>query len=86
MRHVTQLTDDKLPRNAEFNIKPRAQALVDKWQNTHIYPSTENAGGAGGTAAPAEGVKHTSEPTKDAEVVNGDATAAPTVDVPMAEA
>lgn len=32
MRHIAVLPDDKVPRNAEFKFKDRADALVKKWQ------------------------------------------------------
>jgi hypothetical protein len=33
MRHIAALTDDKVPRNAEYNFLGRAQTLVDKWHD-----------------------------------------------------
>jgi hypothetical protein len=32
MRHIAVLSDEKVPRNAEFQFKERADALVKKWQ------------------------------------------------------
>ena len=31
MRHITVLTDDKVPRDDEFKFRERAKALVDQW-------------------------------------------------------
>ncbi len=33
MRHIAALSEDKVPRNAEYNFLGRAQTLVDKWHD-----------------------------------------------------
>lgn len=33
MRHIAALEDEKVPRDNEFKIKERAQALVNKWHS-----------------------------------------------------
>ncbi|KAF9447901.1 hypothetical protein P691DRAFT_705908 [Macrolepiota fuliginosa MF-IS2] len=45
MRHIAVLSDDKVPRNAEFKFKDRADALVKKWQQ--ILNANKPANGAG---------------------------------------
>jgi hypothetical protein len=32
MRHIANLSPEKVPRDEEFKFKQRAQALVDRWQ------------------------------------------------------
>lgn len=32
MRHITLLTPDRVPRDAEFHFRERAKALVERWQ------------------------------------------------------
>ncbi|KAG6896008.1 hypothetical protein C0992_010939 [Termitomyces sp. T32_za158] len=33
MRHITHLEDKRVPRDAEFSFRARAQALVERWQS-----------------------------------------------------
>lgn len=33
MRHITLLEDQRVPRDAEFAFRARAQALVERWQS-----------------------------------------------------
>ncbi|KAF5348117.1 hypothetical protein D9756_010760 [Leucocoprinus leucothites] len=49
MRHIAVLADEKVPRNAEFKFKERADALVKKWQQ--ILNANKPANGS----APATG-------------------------------
>lgn len=83
MRHIHQLTDDKLPRNEEFNIRNRAQSLVEKWQMTHFNSASDGANAAEPAKDDSDPVKEVEaeqkpEATKktgtakEAEVVNGD--------------
>lgn len=46
MRHIAALEGDKIPRDAEFKFKDRAQALVNKWHQTI---STNKPNGTNGT-------------------------------------
>lgn len=48
MRHIAALSDDKIPRNSEFNFLTRAQTLVDKWHE--ILNSKKNEGSNEGKA------------------------------------
>jgi hypothetical protein len=43
MRHIAVLDDDKIPRNAEFKFKERADALVKKWQQILNANKSANA-------------------------------------------
>ena len=62
MRHITVLTDDKVPRDDEFKFRERAKALVDQWHQVL------NANKSNGTDASANG--RTSK-EDDAAVVKG---------------
>ncbi|KAG5640837.1 hypothetical protein DXG03_006877 [Asterophora parasitica] len=62
MRHITLLKPDRLPRDAEFRFRDRAQALVERWQ-TQL-----------GTREPKDGVKD-EEPKEEAKP-NGSAVVA----------
>ena len=33
MRHIHNLTDDKIPRDVEFKFRERAKVLVEKWHD-----------------------------------------------------
>jgi hypothetical protein len=59
MRHIAILADERVPGNAEFRFKDRADALVKKWQQilnaaskgqtqNGSSPTTGGGGGAGG--------------------------------------
>jgi hypothetical protein len=53
MRHITALTPEKVPRDAEFNFKLRANALVDRWHqilNANKPNGAASDGGANGAA------------------------------------
>ncbi|EKM75299.1 hypothetical protein AGABI1DRAFT_116494 [Agaricus bisporus var. burnettii JB137-S8] len=43
MRHIAVLEDEKIPRNAEFKFKERADALVKKWQQILNANKSANA-------------------------------------------
>ena len=68
MRHIAILSEEKVPRDAEFRFRDRAKALVDKWHQIL------NAGKPNGDSATAptsngtgeKGAEQASEPTTDA--------------------
>ena len=62
MRHITVLTDDKVPRDDEFKFRDRAKALVDQWHQVL------NANKSNGTDASANGKMGKDD---DAAVVKG---------------
>ncbi|KAF7980692.1 hypothetical protein HWV62_37139 [Athelia sp. TMB] len=43
MRHIAALSEDQVPRNAEFNFIARAHALVDKWHQLLAAAAMLNA-------------------------------------------
>lgn len=46
MRHIAVLVPEKVPRDAEYNFRERARALVEKWHqilNANKPNGTENA-------------------------------------------
>ncbi|KAJ3561459.1 hypothetical protein NP233_g10179 [Leucocoprinus birnbaumii] len=61
MRHIAVLPDDKVPRNAEFKFKDRADALVKKWQQ--ILNANKPANGTPTSAAPTSGAGIAKEDT-----------------------
>lgn len=69
MRHIAALTDDKVPRDAEFQFKDRAQALVNKWHTT--IQSNNDTKTNGNTSGDLMDVDKPKEETTDAP--NGDA-------------
>jgi len=76
MRHIATADIDKVPRDAEFQFKDRAQALVNKWHVT-MQSNGEKTNGVAGE-------------TKDEGILNGDASAPTTAatgdgDVTMAD-
>jgi hypothetical protein len=54
MRYITALPPDKLPRDAEFNFKGRANALIEIWYQI-LNANMRNAAADDGTVG--EGVK-----------------------------
>jgi len=52
MRHIAVLTEDKVPRDAEFHFRDRAKALVDKW---HQILNANKPNGAESSAPMANG-------------------------------
>jgi hypothetical protein len=44
MRHIAALSEDKIPRNSEYNFLRRAQTLVDKWHEILNSNKPKNAG------------------------------------------
>jgi hypothetical protein len=43
MRHIAALSEDKIPRNTEYNFLKRAQTLVDKWHEILNSNKPKNA-------------------------------------------
>ena len=58
MRHIYNLPEDKLPRNAEFKFKERAKTLVEKW---HDILNASKSNGEGTVRKPAANGKAHSE-------------------------
>lgn len=79
MRHITILTDDKLPVGADatFRFRERAKALVDRWQQvlgTHRDgEAVKNGVSMSDVIPPKENTTLPSnKPTTDAPVTNGE--------------
>lgn len=53
MRHIAILPDERVPRNAEFKFKDRADALVKKWQQ--ILNANKSANGAAESVSATQG-------------------------------
>ncbi|KAF9456049.1 hypothetical protein BDZ94DRAFT_1276644 [Collybia nuda] len=98
MRHIAVLTDDKVPRDAEYHFRERAKSLVDRWHQVlnANKPNGSDAGGAGAngtTSANGNGAKVEEGKEKEKDVtegtanidLNGHGTAEQT-DAPMAPA
>lgn len=74
MRHIAALASDRVPRDNEFKIKDRAQALVNKWHTTlDKEKEKQHHGSANGTA---EAERQATEPqltaADDKVTANGD--------------
>ncbi|KAG6860774.1 hypothetical protein C0995_007678 [Termitomyces sp. Mi166 len=83
MRHITLLEDKRVPRDAEFRFRARAQALVERWQSV-LGAAKDVKGGAekkevgkeGKEKGVKEGEGERKEAGEDVNGVNGAATGA----------
>ncbi|KAF7973272.1 hypothetical protein HWV62_15711 [Athelia sp. TMB] len=74
MRHIAALTDDKVPRNDEYNFLARAGTLVDRWHE--ILNSKKSEGSNEGIAEPKTAIANGAGTTVDTGAMEVDATSA----------
>ncbi|RDB16277.1 PWWP domain-containing protein2 [Hypsizygus marmoreus] len=77
MRHITLLTDDKIPRDDEFHFRDRAKALVDRWhQVLNANKTNGSESGAVTATAPTNGAakEKKEKETKEGTAESGEKT------------